>query len=75
MEIVYAIISYLLVGVIGATITELDNWRHVGYHECKQIDIVEQTGAKVYPLSDGDRHYILYKEGDAEVSCVLPKPK
>ena len=55
-----------------------NQWKYVGYHECNQVGVVEQTKARVYPAEvDGFKPYILFKqkneEGSYVVSCVLEK--
>ena len=57
-----------------------NQWKYVGYHECNQVGVVEQTKARVYPAEvDGFKPYILFKQknedGGYVVSCVLNKEK
>ena len=50
-------------------------WKHVGYHECKQVGILEPENATVYPAQvAGGPPYILFKQknknGTYTVGCI-----
>ena len=73
-----ALFAALLV-YVGVDHYNDNNWKYVGYHECKQIGTIEPGKAKVRPLrvKEFNNNYILFKQqnddGSYTVSCVNPK--
>ena len=74
------IVIALIMLIISVDQYNDNEWRYVGQHECNQVDLVEQTKARVYPAEvNGFKPYILFKQrnkdGSYVVSCVLNKEK
>jgi len=70
------LLALLTVGGVAAY--DMNDWDYVGYHQCKQIGVVEPGKARVYPLSVDDNHYILFKQKNNDntytVTCTKDKP-
>ena len=64
---------------VGVDYYNDNNWKYVGYHECKQIGTIEPGKAEVHPLTveEFNNNYILFKQqnndGSYTISCVNPK--
>jgi len=75
LEVLFA----ALLVYVGVDYYNDNNWKYVGYHECKQIGTIEPGKAEVHPLTveEFNNNYILFKQqnddGSYTVSCVNPK--
>ena len=70
------IVLLLGLALIGGVATyDMNEWKYVGYHECKRIGFLEPEKATVYPAKvTGEKPYILFKQknkdGTYTVACI-----
>lgn len=68
------LLGLLLIGGVAAY--DMNDWKYVGYHECKRIGYLHKEKSTVYPATvDNKVHYILYKQknndGTYTVNCTI----
>ena len=70
------IVLLVWLAVIGGVATyDINEWKYVGYHECKRVGHLTPEGSTVYPAQvEGESPYILFKQknlnGTYKVACV-----
>jgi hypothetical protein len=70
------IVLLVWLAVIGGVATyDINEWKYVGYHECKRVGYLTPEKVTVYPAQvKGESPYILFKQknlnGTYKVACV-----
>ena len=70
------IVLLVWLAVIGGVATyDINEWKYVGYHECKRAGYLTPEKVTVYPAQvEGESPYILFKQknlnGTYKVACV-----